>query len=190
MFPSNVNKTIIVLHHSAITPSFWLRSYCSHHVFIMSKMFWKLYYKWDLYNDIVCQVNLTVDRAQTTQAFTQEQYSHLSLNDVFYVGGTHATSTLPGSPVKTNFVGCMRDVSNRSFCLIRNRSFCCTMYCGSTGVTRSVETELWRIDGFSSWMVPHECADLKHVKVTNRKPKRDSELHARWARTQCRIIMA
>lgn len=57
------------------------------------------------------QVNLTVDNAHTTSRFTQNDFTQLTLDDVFYVGGSPSTIDLPGSKVTNNFIGCLKEVS-------------------------------------------------------------------------------
>lgn len=35
----------------------------------------------------------------------------LGSDDLFYIGGSLNTADLPGSPVRNNFMGCLKDVS-------------------------------------------------------------------------------
>lgn len=37
----------------------------------------------------------------------------LGSDDFFYIGGSPNTADLPGSPVSNNFMGCLKDVSQR-----------------------------------------------------------------------------
>nr|XP_039259128.1 neurexin-3a-like isoform X5 [Styela clava] len=63
----------------------------------------------------VClSVNLTVDDAHTNAGFTQNDYTQLTLNDIFYVGGSPSTTNLPGSPETNNFIGCLKEVTYKN----------------------------------------------------------------------------
>jgi leucine-rich repeat transmembrane neuronal protein 1/2 len=52
-----------------------------------------------------------VDGILTTTGYTQEDYTMLGSDDLFYIGGSQNTADLPGSPVSNNFMGCLKDVS-------------------------------------------------------------------------------
>lgn len=52
-----------------------------------------------------------VDGILTTTGYTQEDYTMLGSDDLFYIGGSLNTADLPGSPVSNNFMGCLKDVS-------------------------------------------------------------------------------
>ncbi|XP_053703292.1 neurexin-2-like isoform X2 [Synchiropus splendidus] len=56
------------------------------------------------------QVTILVDGILTTTGYTQEDYTMLGSDDLFYIGGSHNTADLPGSPVSNNFMGCLKDV--------------------------------------------------------------------------------
>lgn len=56
------------------------------------------------------QVTISVDGLLTTTGYTQEDYTMLGSDDLFYVGGSPNTADLPGSPVSNNFMGCLKDV--------------------------------------------------------------------------------
>ncbi|XP_067278225.1 neurexin-1a isoform X4 [Pseudorasbora parva] len=55
-------------------------------------------------------VTISVDGILTTTGYTQEDYTMLGSDDFFYVGGSPGTTDLPGSPVRNNFMGCLREV--------------------------------------------------------------------------------
>lgn len=57
------------------------------------------------------QVTILVDGILTTTGYTQEDYTMLGSDDLFYIGGSLNTADLPGSPVSNNFMGCLKDVS-------------------------------------------------------------------------------
>ena len=57
------------------------------------------------------QVTILVDGILTTTGYTQEDYTMLGSDDLFYIGGSQNTADLPGSPVSNNFMGCLKDVS-------------------------------------------------------------------------------
>lgn len=57
------------------------------------------------------QVTILVDGILTTTGYTQEDYTMLGSDDLFYIGGSPNTADLPGSPVSNNFMGCLKDVS-------------------------------------------------------------------------------
>lgn len=57
------------------------------------------------------QVTILVDGILTTTGYTQEDYTMLGSDDLFYIGGSLNTADLPGSPVSNNFIGCLKDVS-------------------------------------------------------------------------------
>lgn len=59
------------------------------------------------------QVTISVDGILTTTGYTQEDYTMLGSDDFFYIGGSPNTADLPGSPVSNNFMGCLKDVSQR-----------------------------------------------------------------------------
>lgn len=52
-----------------------------------------------------------VDGILTTTGYTQEDYTMLGSDDLFYIGGSLNAADLPGSPVSNNFMGCLKDVS-------------------------------------------------------------------------------
>uniref|UniRef100_A0A671QJP4 Neurexin 3a n=1 Tax=Sinocyclocheilus anshuiensis TaxID=1608454 RepID=A0A671QJP4_9TELE len=56
------------------------------------------------------QVTISVDGILTTTGYTQEDYTMLGSDDLFYVGGSPSTADLPGSPVSNNFMGCLKEV--------------------------------------------------------------------------------
>ncbi|XP_032388676.1 neurexin-2 isoform X12 [Etheostoma spectabile] len=56
------------------------------------------------------QVTILVDGILTTTGYTQEDYTMLGSDDLFYIGGSLNTADLPGSPVGNNFLGCLKDV--------------------------------------------------------------------------------
>ncbi|XP_077402064.1 neurexin-2-beta isoform X14 [Vanacampus margaritifer] len=56
------------------------------------------------------QVTILVDGILTTTGYTQEDYTMLGSDDLFYIGGSVDTADLPGSPVSNNFMGCLKDV--------------------------------------------------------------------------------
>ncbi|KAM9847109.1 LOW QUALITY PROTEIN: neurexin-2-beta [Aulostomus maculatus] len=56
------------------------------------------------------QVTILVDGILTTTGYTQEDYTMLGSDDLFYIGGSMNTADLPGSPVSNNFMGCLKDV--------------------------------------------------------------------------------
>uniref|UniRef100_A0A8C5B6H0 Neurexin-2-like n=1 Tax=Gadus morhua TaxID=8049 RepID=A0A8C5B6H0_GADMO len=56
------------------------------------------------------QVTILVDGILTTTGYTQEDYTMLGSDDLFYIGGSQNTADLPGSPVSNNFMGCLKDV--------------------------------------------------------------------------------
>ncbi|XP_071372125.1 neurexin-2-beta isoform X15 [Centroberyx affinis] len=56
------------------------------------------------------QVTILVDGILTTTGYTQEDYTMLGSDDLFYIGGSRNTADLPGSPVSNNFMGCLKDV--------------------------------------------------------------------------------
>ncbi|XP_071372118.1 neurexin-2-beta isoform X8 [Centroberyx affinis] len=55
-------------------------------------------------------VTILVDGILTTTGYTQEDYTMLGSDDLFYIGGSRNTADLPGSPVSNNFMGCLKDV--------------------------------------------------------------------------------
>ncbi|XP_075957663.1 neurexin-2-like isoform X5 [Anarhichas minor] len=55
-------------------------------------------------------VTILVDGILTTTGYTQEDYTMLGSDDLFYIGGSLNTADLPGSPVSNNFLGCLKDV--------------------------------------------------------------------------------
>ncbi|TNN76213.1 Neurexin-1 [Liparis tanakae] len=69
------------------------------------------------------QVTILVDGILTTTGYTQEDYTMLGSDDLFYIGGSLNTADLPGSPVSNNFLGCLRDVvyKNNEFRLALSR---------------------------------------------------------------------
>ncbi|XP_029703957.1 neurexin-2-beta isoform X3 [Takifugu rubripes] len=60
------------------------------------------------------QVTILVDGILTTTGYTQEDYTMLGSDDLFYIGGSLNTADLPGSPVSNNFMGCLRDLVYRN----------------------------------------------------------------------------
>ncbi|XP_075887572.1 neurexin-2-like isoform X5 [Nelusetta ayraudi] len=56
------------------------------------------------------QVTILVDGILATTGYTQEDYTMLGSDDLFYIGGSLNTADLPGSPVSNNFMGCLKDV--------------------------------------------------------------------------------
>uniref|UniRef100_A0A3P9Q1Q1 Neurexin 2 n=1 Tax=Poecilia reticulata TaxID=8081 RepID=A0A3P9Q1Q1_POERE len=60
------------------------------------------------------QVTILVDGILTTTGYTQEDYTMLGSDDLFYIGGSLNTADLPGSPVSNNFMGCLKDVVYRN----------------------------------------------------------------------------
>ncbi|XP_075957672.1 neurexin-2-like isoform X14 [Anarhichas minor] len=58
----------------------------------------------------IFQVTILVDGILTTTGYTQEDYTMLGSDDLFYIGGSLNTADLPGSPVSNNFLGCLKDV--------------------------------------------------------------------------------
>ncbi|XP_034096402.1 neurexin-2-like isoform X15 [Gymnodraco acuticeps] len=56
------------------------------------------------------QVTILVDGILTTTGYTQEDYTMLGSDDLFYIGGSLNTADLPGSSVSNNFLGCLKDV--------------------------------------------------------------------------------
>ena len=60
---------------------------------------------------LLVQVTILVDGILTTTGYTQEDYTMLGSDDLFYIGGSLNTADLPGSPVSNNFMGCLKDVS-------------------------------------------------------------------------------
>ncbi|KAI3373631.1 hypothetical protein L3Q82_022229 [Scortum barcoo] len=56
------------------------------------------------------QVTILVDGILTATGYTQEDYTMLGSDDLFYIGGSLNTADLPGSPVSNNFMGCLKDV--------------------------------------------------------------------------------
>ncbi|XP_077962839.1 neurexin-2 isoform X7 [Gasterosteus aculeatus] len=69
------------------------------------------------------QVTILVDGILTTTGYTQEDYTMLGSDDLFYIGGSLNTADLPGSPVSNNFLGCLKDVvyKNNEFRLALSR---------------------------------------------------------------------
>lgn len=63
------------------------------------------------FNDTLLKVTILVDGILTTTGYTQEDYTMLGSDDLFYIGGSLNTADLPGSPVSNNFLGCLKDVS-------------------------------------------------------------------------------
>ncbi|KAM6985012.1 neurexin-2-like [Aplochiton taeniatus] len=59
-------------------------------------------------------VTISVDGILTTTGYTQEDYTMLGSDDLFYIGGSPNTADLPGSPVSNNFMGCLKDVVYRN----------------------------------------------------------------------------
>uniref|UniRef100_A0A7N6ADP3 Neurexin 2 n=1 Tax=Anabas testudineus TaxID=64144 RepID=A0A7N6ADP3_ANATE len=55
-------------------------------------------------------VTILVDGILTNTGYTQEDYTMLGSDDLFYIGGSLNTADLPGSPVSNNFMGCLKDV--------------------------------------------------------------------------------
>ncbi|KAG7265382.1 LOW QUALITY PROTEIN: hypothetical protein CRUP_025828 [Coryphaenoides rupestris] len=55
------------------------------------------------------EVTILVDGILTTTGYTQEDYTMLGSDDLFYIGGSQNTADLPGSPVSNNFMGCLKD---------------------------------------------------------------------------------
>uniref|UniRef100_A0AAQ4RR59 Neurexin 2 n=1 Tax=Gasterosteus aculeatus aculeatus TaxID=481459 RepID=A0AAQ4RR59_GASAC len=68
-------------------------------------------------------VTILVDGILTTTGYTQEDYTMLGSDDLFYIGGSLNTADLPGSPVSNNFLGCLKDVvyKNNEFRLALSR---------------------------------------------------------------------
>ncbi|XP_057676420.1 neurexin 2a isoform X12 [Corythoichthys intestinalis] len=69
----------------------------------------------DIWHDVrvtrnLRQVTVLVDGILTTTGYTQEDYTMLGSDDLFYIGGSVDTADLPGSPVSNNFMGCLKDV--------------------------------------------------------------------------------
>ncbi|KAM9781598.1 neurexin-2-like isoform 13-T15 [Syngnathus typhle] len=69
----------------------------------------------DIWHDVrvtrnLRQVTILVDGILTTTGYTQEDYTMLGSDDLFYIGGSIDTADLPGSPVSNNFMGCLKDV--------------------------------------------------------------------------------
>ncbi|XP_051903109.1 neurexin-2-like isoform X17 [Hippocampus zosterae] len=69
----------------------------------------------DIWHDVrvtrnLRQVTILVDGILTTTGYTQEDYTMLGSDDLFYIGGSVDTAELPGSPVSNNFMGCLKDV--------------------------------------------------------------------------------
>ncbi|XP_077360253.1 neurexin-2-like isoform X12 [Festucalex cinctus] len=69
----------------------------------------------DIWHDVrvtrnLRQVTILVDGILTTTGYTQEDYTMLGSDDLFYIGGSVDTADLPGSPVSNNFMGCLKDV--------------------------------------------------------------------------------
>ncbi len=64
---------------------------------------------------MLTQVTISVDGLLTTTGYTQEDYTMLGSDDLFYVGGSPNTADLPGSPVSNNFMGCLKDVRSVLF---------------------------------------------------------------------------
>ncbi|XP_049599366.1 neurexin-2-beta isoform X16 [Syngnathus scovelli] len=69
----------------------------------------------DIWHDVrvtrnLRQVTILVDGILTTTGYTQEDYTMLGSDDLFYIGGSMDTADLPGSPVSNNFMGCLKDV--------------------------------------------------------------------------------
>ncbi|CAB1441132.1 unnamed protein product [Pleuronectes platessa] len=62
------------------------------------------------------QVTILVDGILTTTGYTQEDYTMLGSDDLFYIGGSQNTADLPGSPVSNNFMGCLKDVNLLLLC--------------------------------------------------------------------------
>ncbi|XP_048094018.1 neurexin 2a isoform X11 [Alosa alosa] len=60
------------------------------------------------------QVTISVDGLLTTTGYTQEDYTMLGSDDVFYIGGSPNTADLPGSPISNNFMGCLKNVVYRN----------------------------------------------------------------------------
>uniref|UniRef100_A0A7N9AUB1 Neurexin 2a n=1 Tax=Mastacembelus armatus TaxID=205130 RepID=A0A7N9AUB1_9TELE len=58
----------------------------------------------------VLYVTILVDGILTNTGYTQEDYTMLGSDDLFYIGGSLNTADLPGSPVSNNFMGCLKDV--------------------------------------------------------------------------------
>nr|XP_043897319.1 neurexin-2-like isoform X8 [Solea senegalensis] len=56
------------------------------------------------------QVTILVDGILTTTGYTQEDYTMLGSDDLFYIGGSLNTADLPGSTVSNNFMGCLKNV--------------------------------------------------------------------------------
>ncbi|XP_062309046.1 neurexin-2-like [Osmerus eperlanus] len=56
------------------------------------------------------QVTISVDGLLTTTGYTQEDYTMLGSDDLFFIGGSPNTADLPGSPISNNFMGCLKDV--------------------------------------------------------------------------------
>uniref|UniRef100_A0A7N6BPU1 Neurexin 2 n=1 Tax=Anabas testudineus TaxID=64144 RepID=A0A7N6BPU1_ANATE len=59
---------------------------------------------------LYAQVTILVDGILTNTGYTQEDYTMLGSDDLFYIGGSLNTADLPGSPVSNNFMGCLKDV--------------------------------------------------------------------------------
>uniref|UniRef100_A0A3Q2PP51 Neurexin 2 n=1 Tax=Fundulus heteroclitus TaxID=8078 RepID=A0A3Q2PP51_FUNHE len=66
------------------------------------------------YLPVHCMVTILVDGILTTTGYTQEDYTMLGSDDLFYIGGSLNTADLPGSPVGNNFMGCLKDVVYRN----------------------------------------------------------------------------
>ncbi|XP_077597526.1 neurexin-2-like isoform X10 [Stigmatopora nigra] len=69
----------------------------------------------DIWHDVrvtrnLRQVTVLVDGILTTTGYTQDDYTMLGSDDLFYIGGSVDTAELPGSPVSNNFRGCLKDV--------------------------------------------------------------------------------
>ncbi|KAG7218719.1 hypothetical protein CRUP_006210, partial [Coryphaenoides rupestris] len=66
-------------------------------------------------------VTILVDGILTTTGYTQEDYTMLGSDDLFYIGGSQNTADLPGSPVSNNFMGCLKDVNSSRMVSVERR---------------------------------------------------------------------
>ena len=55
------------------------------------------------------QITVSIDGSVTATGTTTGEFTKLSSN-ILYVGGSPHTASLPGSQVRANFMGCLREV--------------------------------------------------------------------------------
>ena len=62
-----------------------------------------------LISTILFQITVSIDGSVTATGTTSGEFTKLSSN-ILYVAGSPHTASLPGSQVKVNFRGCLREV--------------------------------------------------------------------------------